>query len=224
MQTKDHFALGRYLAYAFEIKEPAKRYAFVVGNIMPDVNKGSYIHGYFQLLCAHRRQTDAGPLSLNDHRRMLIGGHTAEGSRFFVNRMYRVLRRKNRLSVYDYYRLGKAIHYLADRFTYPHTMGYADGFFAHIRYEKELHMYMRDMLAILPNMRVAVEICFARTSFNSLYRSYRREQDGIGTVLHDCFHILAVCIAYLENILYNKKEIGCKKSKHSDMHTQENEK
>lgn len=49
---------------------------------MPDVNKCSYIHGYFQLLRAHRQQKDAGPLSLNDHRRMLIGGHTAEGSRF----------------------------------------------------------------------------------------------------------------------------------------------
>ena len=87
MQTKDHLALGRYLARVFEIEEPAKKYAFVIGNIMPDVNKCSYIHGYFQLLRAHRQQKDAGPLSLNDHRRMLIGGHTAEGSRFFVNRV-----------------------------------------------------------------------------------------------------------------------------------------
>lgn len=82
MQTKDHLALGRYLARVFEIEEPVKKYAFVIGNIMPDVNKCSYIHGYFQLLRAHRQQKDAGPLSLNDHRRMLIGGHTAEGSRF----------------------------------------------------------------------------------------------------------------------------------------------
>lgn len=206
MQTKDHLALGRYLAHAFEIEEPFKKYAFVIGNIMPDVDKCSYIHGYFQLLCAHRQQKTAGPLSLNDHRRMLIGGHTAEGSRFFVNRIYRVLRKREKLSAYDYYRLGKATHYLADRFTYPHTMHYTGGFFAHIRYEKQLHIYMRDMLAILPNMRGAAERCFARTSFNSLYRSYRKEHDGIGTVLHDCFHILAVCIAYLENILYNKKE------------------
>ena len=71
MQTKDHLALGRYLARVFEIEEPVKKYAFVIGNIMPDVNKCSYIHGYFQLLRAHRQQKDAGPLSLNDHRRML---------------------------------------------------------------------------------------------------------------------------------------------------------
>lgn len=79
MQTKDHLALGRYLARVFEIEEPVKKYAFVIGNIMPDVNKCSYIHGYFQLLRAHRQQKDAGPLSLNDHRRMLIGGHTRKG-------------------------------------------------------------------------------------------------------------------------------------------------
>ena len=170
---------------------------------MPDVNKCSYIHGYFQLLRAHRQQKDAGPLSLNDHRRMLIGGHTAEGSRFFVNRVYRVLRKREKLSVRDYYQMGKATHYLADRITYPHTMRYTSGFFAHIRYEKQLHIYMRDMLAVLPNMRDAVDKCFSLTSFNSLYRSYRKEPEGNGTVLHDCFHILAVCIAYLENILYN---------------------
>ena len=59
MQTKDHLALGRYLARVFEIEEPVKKYAFVIGNIMPDVNKCSYIHGYFQLLRAHRQQKDA---------------------------------------------------------------------------------------------------------------------------------------------------------------------
>ena len=84
MQTKDHLALGRYLARVFEIEEPVEKYAFVIGNIMPDVDKCSYIHGYFQLLRAYRQQKDAGPLSLNDHRRMLIGGHTAEGSRLLT--------------------------------------------------------------------------------------------------------------------------------------------
>ena len=83
MQTKDHLALGRYLARVFEIEEPVEKYAFVIGNIMPDVDKCSYIHGYFQLLRAYRQQKDAGPLSLNDHRRMLIGGHTAEWVAFF---------------------------------------------------------------------------------------------------------------------------------------------
>ena len=38
MQTKDHLALGRYLARVFEIEEPVKKYAFVIGNIMPDVS------------------------------------------------------------------------------------------------------------------------------------------------------------------------------------------
>ena len=53
MQTKDHLALGRYLARVFEIEEPVEKYAFVIGNIMPDVDKCSYIHGYFQLLRAY---------------------------------------------------------------------------------------------------------------------------------------------------------------------------
>lgn len=186
MQTKDHLALGRYLARVFEIEEPVKKYAFVIGNIMPDVNKCSYIHGYFQLLRAHRQQKDAGPLSLNDHRRMLIGGHTAEGSRFFVNRVYRVLRKREKLSVRDYYQMGKATHYLADRFTYPHTMRYTSGFFAHIRYEKQLHIYMRDMLAVLPNMRDAVDKCFsgqASTVCTARIGRNRREMERFCTIV-----------------------------------------
>lgn len=201
MQTKDHLALGRYMAHTFQIKNPANHAAFVLGNIMPDINKLSYIRGYFQLLAAGRRRKTRRRLSLNDHRRMLIGGHTAEGSRFFVNRIYRTLVGKTRLSVYDYYRIGKAMHYLADRFTFPHTMAYGDGFFSHVRYEKRLHAYMQGMFTLIPDMREIVKKCFRNTDFNGIYRAYRMEA---GKPEHDCLHILAVCIAYFENILYNK--------------------
>lgn len=204
MQTKDHLALGRYLADSFSM-EPVKRIAFLTGNIMPDINKFSYIHGYLQLLYTHMTFKKRNPLTINDHRRMLIGGHTAEGSRFFVNRIYRTLRKKKFLTIYDYYRLGKAMHYLADRFTYPHTMQYRDGFFAHIHYEEKLHSLMHDMFCVIPNMRKEVACCFPHTDFNGMYRAYRKSVQGAGKVLHDCLYILAISIAYLENILYNKK-------------------
>lgn len=203
MQTKDHLALGQYLAQTFHIIAPVKRAAFVIGTIMPDINKCSYIRGYFQLRCAYARNLQSGLLTLNDHRRMLIGGHTAEGSRFYVNEIYRSLQKKKHLTVLDYYRLGKGVHYLADRFTYPHTMTYTDGFFSHIRYEKQLHTAMRKLLSALPDLRKNVDVCFKKIDFNGMYRCYRTDKDGIGTVLHDCFYIVAVCIAYLENILYN---------------------
>lgn len=201
MQTKDHLALGRYLAHTFHIDNHADYAAFVLGNIMPDINKFSYIRGYFQLLAASRRKKTRRHLSINDHRRMLIGGHTAEGSRFFVNRIYRTLVKKEQLTIYDYYRIGKAMHYLADRFTFPHTMTYGDGFFSHVRYEKILHYHMRNMITWIPDMREVVKRCFHNVDFNSMYRSYRRDA---GKPEHDCLHILAVCIAYFENILYNK--------------------
>ena len=201
MQTKDHLALGHYLAYTFEINQSVNYYAFVLGNIMPDINKFSYIRGYFQLLDENKREKKTRHLTINDHRRMLIGGHTAEGSRFFVNRTYRKLTKKVNLTLWDYYRLGKAMHYLADRFTYPHTMLYYDGFFSHIRYEKELHYHMYNMLTRIPDVRFLVKKCFAHIDFNGMYRSYRKEA---GKPEYDCLYILAVCIAYFDNILYNK--------------------
>ncbi len=45
MQTKDHLALGRYLARVFEIEEPVKKYAFVIGNIMPDALPMNFLSG-----------------------------------------------------------------------------------------------------------------------------------------------------------------------------------
>lgn len=205
MQTKDHLALGRYLAHTFDIDNSACYAAFILGNIMPDINKFSYIRGYFQLLDADRRKKTRRHLSWNDHRRMLIGGHTAEGSRVFVNRIYRTLVRKKHLTALDYYRIGKAMHYLADRFTFPHTMEYGDGFFSHVHYEKQLHYHMYNMIVRVPNVREAVKKCFHDVDFNSMYRSYRRDA---GKPEHDCLYILAVSIAYFENILYNKCNIG----------------
>ena len=38
MQTKDHLALGRYLARVFKIEEPVKKYAFATENIRGCMN------------------------------------------------------------------------------------------------------------------------------------------------------------------------------------------
>lgn len=192
MQTKDHLQFGRYLAEIFAIDEGPRKMAFILGNIMPDINKFSYIRGYVQL----RRSCTSRP-SFTQRRRMLIGGHTAEGSCKYVNHMYYKQCKKQKLYLWDYYRIGKALHYLADRFTYPHTMAYEEGFFSHVAYEKELHLAFSDLLRSVGNVRYRVTTCFRHIDFCALYMAYRRSK---ASVENDCAYILAACTAYLENI------------------------
>lgn len=179
MQTKDHCMLAKYMAEQYNISNPPRRAAFVLGNIMPDIDKLSYIQGYVELRkCAKEKAPKSWRIShrerltFNDHRCLLIGGHTAEGSRKYINRRYRQLREKDEYTVLDYYRMGKMLHYLTDRFTHPHSMEYRDGFFAHVDFEERLH---RISVILMPY--------FARVStkkvppipMETLYRAYRSE-------------------------------------------------
>lgn len=181
MQTKDHYILARFMAEQFEIGNPFYRWAFVLGNIAPDINKLSYVQGYLQLRKSIKEQKDVHAwrishqekLTWNDHRVLLIGGHTAEGARRFINRKFRRLDKKEKYSVRDYYHMGKMLHYIADSFTHPHTMEYHNGFFSHVDFEERLHEICK---TYMKRMSYVVRWLVPDISLDILYRAYRSEE------------------------------------------------
>lgn len=112
METKDHFRLAINFAGKKEYGiSTASFLAFVFGNISPDINIFTY-----------------------------IAGHTFEGSSKKIQKLLRMLQKKRKLEVKDYYLLGKAMHYLMDFFTYPHNKTFLGTMKEHCSYEQELHV------------------------------------------------------------------------------------
>lgn len=184
-----------------------QRFWFICGNVLPDINKFTYLQGYEDL--RNRLESLDVNLSANDRRRLFVSGHTAEGSRCYVNKYTRRFRQKyrgiigNRLPWYEWYRLGKLMHYMADRFTYPHTLRYRGGFFRHVGYEERLHERFLALMNRLQgkSMKRIARDTVEPVSFNSLYRAYRKETRQPAT---DCMYIVAVCMKYMNYLMYDK--------------------
>lgn len=221
MKYSDHYILAKYIADSFGVRDRINRTYFIWGNITPDLNKLTYLHGYGCLL---DRLTEMGnKLSLNQRRKLLIAGHTAEGARRYVNKFSRKLIRKTRWSFLDWYRFGKVVHYVADRFTYPHTLGYSDGFFNHVAYEEELHKQFARFMeninqkpdasgeadgkacchnADRTELRGMVRNHLSGIELDRLYRAYRDEEKSQE---NDCAYILAAGTKYVEYILGQRR-------------------
>ncbi len=119
MKHKDHRLLAYYLLGLTPGRwSRLRRRAFLVGNILPDFNPGTYLRGVRQ------------------SRRM--AGHNFPYSERHIRRVALRLRRRGVRGLADSYAFGTLIHYLADSFTYPHTAGFRDSMRAHKRYETAL--------------------------------------------------------------------------------------
>lgn len=210
MKYNDHYALGIYVADIYSIEKPWQRFWFLLGNVLPDINKITYLQGYGKL---RDRLTDMGEqLSLNERRKLLIAGHTAEGSRHYVNKFTSIIRRRYHSvdakypSWYSWYRIGKLTHYVADRFTYPHTLRCDYGFWTHVDYEELLHCRFTQFLEILQSggmeqvkqIKNIVRNTLGKVNFDALYRAYRSERQHVDT---DCVYIVAACVKYVGYIL-----------------------
>lgn len=126
MKHKDHRLLAQYLiSLAPEIwRNPRRRKAFLVGNILPDFNPITYLRG------------------IRQSRRM--AGHDFPYSEHHICRVAIRLRENGVRNIADCYSLGTLIHYLADSFTYPHTADFRDSMREHNRYERALHTVFPD--------------------------------------------------------------------------------
>lgn len=171
MRGKSHICLGNYLAehYMKDVPKPCIR-AFLLGCIEPDRNPATYLKG--SIRCQWLR------------------GHNYHNARRFMRRISRRLeQKKSHLNLYDYYTLGKLIHYTADAFTYAHNDTFSTNLADHRVYEVALQEHFLSFMQEDPE----VDPQTAHSIMDAIY-SYHREYETLEANIHtDSRFALAAC-------------------------------
>ncbi len=174
MRRKSHQCLGRYLARHYMTDVPQVCiWAFQIGCIEPDRNPVTYLKG--SLRCQWLR------------------GHNYRNARRFMRKISQRLEQKQRLNLYDYYTLGKLIHYTTDAFTYAHNDTFPTDLVEHKIYEDSLQEHFLAFMAEDPQADtfVARSIMEAICSY---HRAYERLESNIHT---DSQFALTACCCVL---------------------------
>lgn len=112
METKDHFHLAKLITSKTYFGTKIEREAFEFGCIYPDINLLTYIKGHTH-------------------------SSTIDGVKKILIKLYGNIEKPM-----DYFNLGKAIHFIGDYFTFPHTPFFKGTISEHISYEHNLHEYI----------------------------------------------------------------------------------
>lgn len=174
MRGKSHRCLGQYLAGHY-LKDTPKICvtAFLIGCVEPDRNPVTYLKG--SLRCQWLR------------------GHNYRNARRFMRQISWRLEKKEKLNLYDYYTLGKLIHYTTDAFTYAHNDMFSTKLGEHREYEAALQEHFLHYLQEDPQ----VDPHTARTIMEAIY-SYHREYEFQEADIHtDARFALAACCCVL---------------------------
>lgn len=176
MRGKSHLRIAQYLLENY-LQDIPKRYqrAFRLGCIEPDRNPATYLKG--SIRCQWLR------------------GHNYKNARRFMRTISIRLERKERLNLFDYYTLGKLIHYTTDAFTYAHNDTFPVQLKEHKAYEDALQEHFLDYMEQDPQ----VDIPTARTimeAISSYHKEYEREESNIHRdsrfALSACCCVLAI--------------------------------
>ena len=174
MRGKSHRCLGRYLAehYLQEAPKPCIR-AFLIGCIEPDRNPMTYLKGSLRF--------------------QWMRGHNYRNARRFMRRISQRLEGRDRLNLFDYYTLGKLIHYTTDAFTYAHNDTFSTNLADHRVYEAALQDHFLRFMEEDPQVDTRV----ARTVMEAIY-SYHREYEELEADIHiDARFALNACCCVL---------------------------
>lgn len=176
MRGKSHVCLGQYLAEHYLAgASRVHRRAFLIGCVEPDRNPATYFKGSI--------------------RHQWLRGHNYRNARRFMRRISWRLEGKEQLNLFDYYTLGKLIHYTADAFTLAHNDWFTTDLSEHRVYEAELQNHFLDYMKQDPqvNPRAAQSIMEAISQY---HREYNTQPASIHTdtrfALTACCCVLAV--------------------------------
>lgn len=180
MRGKSHRYLGAYLVQHYMEGIP-QRYekAFLLGCIEPDRNPMTYLKG--SIRCQWLR------------------GHNYRNARRFMRSISWRLEKKDSLNLYDYYTLGKLIHYTTDAFTYAHNDMFSTNLGDHREYEVALQNHFLSYLEEDPKVDTKV----AKSIMEAIY-SYHRDYEELDADVHtDAKFALAACCCVLA-VLFTK--------------------
>ena len=180
MRGKSHRCLGKYLAEHY-MKDVPELYvsAFLTGCIEPDRNPATYLKG--SLRCQWLR------------------GHNYRNARRFMRRISLRLETKKKWNLYDYYTLGKLIHYTTDAFTYAHNDTFPTDLADHRQYEVALQNHFLQFMEQDPQVDVKV----ARSVMDAISAYHRDYETHAASIRTDSRYALAACCCVLA-ILFAK--------------------
>lgn len=174
MRGQSHLCLGNYLIehYMPDISKYNAR-AFLTGCIQPDKNPLTYLKG-----------------SVNHQ---WLRGHNYKNAQLFMRKISSRLESRTALGLYDYYTLGKLIHYTADAFTYAHNESFGASLSAHREYESAHQFSFLSFIQQNPH----VHIQFTGSIMDTVCK-YHCEYSRIPSyILRDCHYILNVCCSII---------------------------
>lgn len=174
MRGKSHRYLGQYLVdHYLQDATSLQKNAFLIGCVEPDRNPATYLKG--SIRCQWLR------------------GHNYRNARRFMRSISRRLEKKEHLNLYDYYTLGKLIHYTTDAFTYAHNDTFSSRLADHREYEAALQEHFLAYIQADPMVDTKV----ARSVMDAIY-SYHQEYENQKAGIHiDSRFALAACCCVL---------------------------
>lgn len=169
IKTHSHRILGKYLTDTYLPHAP-KRYktAFLFGCTEPDKNPITYLKG--SIRCR--------PLQ----------GHNWLSAQKYMQRIALRLQNRRRLTLLDYYTMGKLIHYTQDAFTASHNESFPAGLRAHRSYEFALQ---EQFVAYIGQQREHFHDLSGNVmdAIRRHHRSYRKSSDQLSA---DCRYSVLV--------------------------------
>lgn len=181
MRGKSHICLGHYLIrhYMPHISKTQAR-AFLLGCIEPDRNPATYLKG--SLRCQWLR------------------GHNYDNARRFMRRISARLERKEAWNLFDYYTLGKLIHYTTDAFTYAHNASFPKDLDLHMDYEVRLQDHFLEYMACDPQ----VDVNLAESIMEAITRCHLKYSSQAANIRRDSRYALQACCCVLAVLLTPK--------------------
>ncbi len=174
MRGKSHRCLGKYLVQHYMPQLPkAYEKAFLLGCIEPDRNPVTYLKG--SIRCQWLR------------------GHNYRNARRFMRSISWRLERKDNWNLYDYYTLGKLIHYITDAFTYAHNDTFTTNLGDHREYEVALQNHFLQYIQEDPQ----VDAQTAKSIMEVIYRYHREYEQLEADIRTDSRFALTACCCVL---------------------------
>ena len=174
MRGKSHRYLGQYLVQRYMCDVPQSHIkAFLLGCIEPDRNPATYLKGSL--------------------RHQWLRGHNYRNARRFMRQISLRLEQKDSLNIFDYYTLGKLIHYTADAFTYAHNDMFTTNLTDHREYEAALQDHFLEYLQSDPK----IDPTYAKTIMQAIYSYHREYQTLPQDIRTDSRYALAACCCVL---------------------------
>jgi len=176
MRGKSHLKIAQYLLDHYMPSVPKRcQLAFRLGCIEPDRNPATYLKG--SIRCQWLR------------------GHNYKNAQRFMTTMASRLESRDQLSLYDYYTLGKLIHYTTDAFTYAHNDTFPTQLREHKQYEDALQTYFLSFMERDPKVSAPMDDTIM-DAIESYHAVYERKASNIRRdsrfALNACCCVLAI--------------------------------